>query len=87
MKDKGCDHCVDPDGNNCYPYYGLAPHRHDLNITGHNKHDDSDITGYIIGSTVLEPKENWPENFIADSGAAGLGTYIRCPFCGASRDN
>lgn len=24
-----CEHCTDPDGQPCYPVYGVAPHRHD----------------------------------------------------------
>lgn len=52
-----------------YPYYGVAPHTHDLSKTGS-----------FIGSTVYVPKKNWPNNFHEDPEEPGLGTYT-CPKC------
>ncbi len=52
-----------------YPVYGVAPHKHDLGKTGS-----------IIGSTVVQPKETWPENFVEDKESPGCGTYY-CPKC------
>ena len=67
-----CDFCDDREGGCCFPHYGLAPHWHDLSKTGS-----------ILGSTVIDPKETWPENFDEDPEAPGLGTYAHCPKCGA----
>ena len=61
-------------------WYGLGPHHHDL-----------EITGSIIGSTVLEPlpKPNAQGEyeidgclFLPDPEAAGLGTWTRKPMLG-----
>ena len=69
----GCKFCTDPDGGCCFPYYGLAPHKHDLSKTGH-----------FIGSTVFidEPA---PSNFDPDPDDPDgkIGTYTHCPKCGA----
>jgi len=56
--------------SNCemYPYYGLAPHW-------------SGITKATpIGSTLLKVRLEWPESFIPDKDAEGMGTYY-CPVC------
>lgn len=53
----------------CGCYYGVAPHKHDMSITGS-----------VIGSTVLLPKETWPDNFKEDTECVGLGTFI-CDSC------
>jgi hypothetical protein len=66
-----CEHCNDGEGDCIYPWYGCAPHSHDL-----------DKTGSFIGSTVLDDKSAWPENFIEDMEAGGLGTYAYCLECG-----
>ena len=80
-----CEHCTDGNPNEAeatcvYPYYGLAPHRHDLSRTGS-----------IIGSTVIEPATKWPANFRPEyepgedrsKPIAGLcGVYTHCLHCG-----
>jgi len=44
---KGCDHCLDPDGQPCCPWVGVTPHRHKLTDIGdghsmlHTIEDDS----------------------------------------------
>ena len=53
-------------------WYGVAPHKHDLSKTGS-----------IIGSTVVEPKERWPENFREDPECEGCGVWT-CRACGGS---
>ena len=63
-----CDHCDDGEGNSVYPYYGLAPHTHK--------------NGPMAGSTIIDPKENWPDNFSEDDECPGLGIYTHCLNCG-----
>ena len=67
-----CEVCDDGTGDCAYPMYGLAPHKHNLQKTG----------GTIIGSTEIEPKESWPDNFIEDPESPGCGIYAECPGCG-----
>lgn len=59
--------CDNPD-HDLFPHYGVAPHKHDMR------------GGSFIGSTRIEPKESWPQNFIEDPEEPGCGTYI-CPSC------
>ena len=74
-KDKGCEHCLDPDGDNVYPYYGLRPHGHDLSKTGS-----------FIGSTVFDDGP-LPDNFEPDKETDGqCGTYTHCPHCGNKKE-
>lgn len=55
-----CNFCKEnPD---IYPYYGVAPHIHDLTKTGS-----------IIGSTVLLNKKDYPDNY--DDVDNGCGIY------------
>jgi hypothetical protein len=68
----GCKFCTDKDGNCCYPYYGLGPHKHDLSKTGS-----------FIGSTVFID-EPTPKNFSPDSDGSGAGVYTHCLKCGAA---
>ena len=65
-----CDHCNNGDGDSVYPYYGLAPHKHDMTITGS-----------VIGSTVVDKESNWPDNFSEDPEVKGCGTYTHCLIC------
>ncbi len=65
-----CDCCNDGDGHCVYPYYGLAPRKHDLSKTGS-----------ILGSTVIDNKSEWPEHFAEDWEAKGCGTYAHCLEC------
>ena len=69
----GCEHCIDPTGDSCYPYYALKPHRHDL-----------DKTGSFIGSTIMEDNIELPNNFKIDPDNSDFGTYMYCPKCGVS---
>jgi hypothetical protein len=62
-----CEHCTDPDGMPCFPMYGVGPHKH--------------VGTSIIGSTVLLPAEQWPENYQEDPDCPGLGVWW-CPYCG-----
>lgn len=71
-----CDHCgADGDDvSECiYPYYGVAPHKHDLSKTGS-----------YIGSTVVLPESEWPDNFSPDFEDPSCGIYTHCPKCGAA---
>ena len=69
----GCKFCTDSDGVCLFPYYGLAPHRHDLSKTG-----------YLLGSTVFTD-EPLPDNFDPDpdDSSGKIGTYTHCPKCGS----
>jgi hypothetical protein len=70
-----CEHCTDPDGDCCYPIYGVGPHTH-VGVT-------SDPTSWI-GSTVALPQEQWPDNYQDDPDCLGFGTW-RCPKCGEGK--
>lgn len=63
-----CEYCTDPDGAACFPLYGLGPHTHTCN-------------GSWIGSTIMEPKENWPSNYREDADCPGMGVWW-CEHCG-----
>lgn len=70
-----CKECYD---GLFYPSYGTAPHVHDFSKTGS-----------FIGSTVILPKEKWPENYEPDLYYNGeSGTYW-CPNknCRESKEN
>ena len=66
---KCCDYCDDGDGICVFPYYGPAPHTHDMSA------------GWI-GSTRTLPKDQWGDNFREDAECEGHGVYMRCPKCG-----
>ena len=59
-----CKYC---DGESIW--YGVAPHKHDMTLTGS-----------IIGSTVILPKEQWDNNFIEDPECEGCGNWF-CKHC------
>jgi len=63
-----CEVCDDGEGGCVFPYYGVAPHKH--------------APGPVIGSTVIDAPEMWPEEFREDPDAPGCGTYTNCPICG-----
>jgi hypothetical protein len=65
-----CEFCTDPDGFACFPQYGVAPH-----VCFYK------IPGASVGQSQLLPESEWPENFMPDPEAPGLGTYW-CPHCG-----
>jgi hypothetical protein len=72
-----CEFCKDPDDSECcFPTYGVAPHTHDMSKTGS-----------VIGSTVILPESEWPDNFEPDKDVPGCGTYTHCPKCGAGKRN
>lgn len=56
-----CKTCYD---GYIYPQYGMAPHKHDLKITGN-----------IIGSTVLDKRKEWPKYFVEDKNCPGCGMW------------
>lgn len=62
-----CEYCDDGEGRSVYPYYGMAPHRHE--------------GSEMVGSTVIAPKEEWPENFCEDGEEPGLGVWTHCLHC------
>lgn len=63
-----CDQCIDPDGEPCFPQYGLAPHLHG--------------TGPEFGvGTHFKPKCFWPENFQEDPDIPNHGVWW-CSHCG-----
>ncbi|MBH04009.1 MAG: hypothetical protein CMP08_07780 [Xanthomonadales bacterium] len=68
---RSCPHCTDPDGQPCYPAYGLAPHAHQV------------TNGCLVmAEPIFEPRGTWPSHFVEDPEAPGHGTWF-CPFCGA----
>jgi len=67
-----CEYCNDGDGNCAYPMYGVAPHKH--------------AGEQMIGSTVIDDKDTWPENFQEDFEDHGCGTWTHCLHCGRPND-
>lgn len=65
-----CEQCDNGDGGCVFPYYGVAPHTHDLS------------SGSFIGSTRILPREQWGDNFREDLDCPGCGVYMRCSNCG-----
>ena len=63
-----CEECIDEDGNECLPQYGLAPH----------VHLDSEDGQFTV--TVFTSKEDWPDNFKPDPDVENMGTWY-CEFC------
>lgn len=61
-------YCEDAECKEWYPYYGLAPHSHNLSKST------------FIGSTEFEEKSSWPNNFLEDQSEPGMGTWL-CPKC------
>ena len=68
-----CLRCTDPDGELCFPQYGIGPHAHE------------ELNGApIIGSTKPLPRDQWPANYQEDPKAPGHGTWW-CPHCGEGK--
>lgn len=67
----GCYFCLDEDGDNCYPWYGLAPHSH--------SEDSSGRTKKVLDGVAI------PSNFVPDAEDKSnmYGTYTHCLKCGA----
>lgn len=64
-----CEYCTDPNGDPCYPQYGLAPHMH------------GDFWQRVTPIyTVFAKRELWPDNFIEDPDLPNHGTWY-CPHC------
>jgi len=63
-----CEQCVDENGDECLPQYGLAPHDH-----------IEDANGNIV-ATVFSPRDFWPDNFEPDPDVENMGTW-HCEFC------
>lgn len=61
--------CTNED-HDLYPYYGMAPHDHDISKTGS-----------FIGSTVTKHKKDWPHNFSPDPETDGGRGIWSCPDC------
>ena len=72
-----CEHCDDGIGECIYPYYGMAPHKHN--------------GGSMIGSTIIIPPDQWPVNFKPDLdegediSKATTGVYTHCLECGGGK--
>lgn len=62
---EGCEYCTDPDGNLCFPTYGLAPHR------------PTEPNG-IRGHEFIEPTHE--DGFVPDPESPTHGTYY-CTHC------
>lgn len=65
-----CEHCTAPDGESCYPIYGLAPHAH--------------FGKQAIATTRFLPRAEWPSNFRPDSENAYHGVWW-CSYCGEGK--
>lgn len=63
-----CEMCTDPDGEGCFPVYGVGPHTHTT-------------FGANSFATVHLPPEQWPSNYQEDPDCPGCGTWW-CPNCG-----
>lgn len=53
-----------------YPYYGMAPHKHDFSRAKH-----------WVGSTVVMPEKDWPRNFTPSIEARNVQGVWYCPEC------
>jgi len=69
-----CNSCDDGTGNCAYPYYGVAPHECYYKKPGGFNNP--------LGTSTIEPVEDWLENFVEDSEAEGCGVYTHCLECG-----
>lgn len=70
-----CEKCTDPDGEACFPLYGVGPHRHEL----------SDMFYPLVGmKTVPLPPTEWPANYEEDPDCPGNGVWW-CPYCGEGK--
>lgn len=70
-----CEYCTDPDGEPCFPMYGMGPHKH-VGLT--------DDPRSFIGSTAHLPKEEWPSNYQEDPECPGMGVWW-CEHCGEGK--
>lgn len=60
-----CEFCTDPDGEPCFPQYGLGPHTHHLDERGiHTSLDENQLA----------------DGFTPDRDEPGMGVYW-CPHC------
>lgn len=70
MKDK----CVNPSCD-AFPYYGMAPHKHDFSKTGN-----------WVGSTIVMPEKDWPKNFTPSAESNNRQGVWYCPDCLAGQE-
>jgi len=68
-----CKSCTDPNGEACYPAYGVGPHKCYWKIPG-----------AVLGQSQPLPKDEWPENYQEDSECPGMGIWW-CPECGEGK--
>lgn len=61
-----CEFCTDPDGEPCFPQYGLGPHTHHFDEKGIHTHFDEQQECPVFTPSQEEP---------------GMGVYW-CPKCG-----
>jgi len=66
---KGCEFCIDPDGNLCFPSFGIAPHV------------PTELNG-IRGHQFVEPRPE--DGFIPDPDDSTVGIYY-CTHCGCGK--
>jgi len=66
---KGCEFCIDPDGNLCFPSFGIAPHV------------PTEPNG-IRGHQFVEPRPE--DGFIPDPDDSTVGIYY-CTHCGCGK--
>ena len=64
-----CKHCLDQDGENIYPYYGVCHYKNDVIVKSENGH------------SVYKAKK-WPDNFVPDDFDSHCGTFTHCLVCG-----
>lgn len=67
-----CEHCTDPDGESCFPMYGMGPNRHEV---------APDAPNTWLGSTRPLPAVEWPSNYREDPDEPGMGVWW-CEHCG-----
>lgn len=66
-----CEYCTDPDGQPCFPIFGVGPHKCFWKIPG-----------AVIGQSEPIQKEQWPDNY--QETEPGMGIYW-CPECGEGK--
>ncbi len=73
-----CELCTDPDRVVLVPYYGLAPHTHELPAgLGFGG-------SWVIGSTRFLSPDQFPPNFKPDPESPNHGTWW-CEHCGEGK--
>ena len=70
-----CEHCMDENGEQLMPYYGLAPHTH-------GKREG--IRSLSFATLTFLSEDEWPANFKVSSESQYHGTYW-CDRCGEGK--